>query len=730
MYIDNKVGENVDIKGYLSRLFKTKELGMISLNDMAYIPTRNELNNELAESLDEYKDNYKEVLLQDKYITSHDISSKDYSDDMIMNFYLFNRLIVNQDEVYNLDTVEEYKRNELFLKYKINPYKILLYVDKMEEIYNETLLRLIALKEIVNELELDKNKIDAIKNEIDTLTTHYIIFKNNLYASLMEINHLKNNVNHQFDRYNEYSSNLLVKAYYNRIKKYYEVLMPDKFKEIDKEELPLINKLANLELELEIYCYNNIDVNKLNEELQEIDKIEKNIDNKENLLQKINDLVLRYEILNRYGGYELDLSPLYEVKFDILTIDIVKQEDSPFKGIDNEREMKYYKDIIANMITTYITGVDSILNNQLDENNKDIIECFIEILKNNDKFDFNNILMDKFKLCLLLNIPDSNKILELFDNALISISYNNKKINASSYGIVLDEVVPLSTLCRFRILYEKSKKLFNLLLYFNPIIKFFAKIYEYYEKKEKINDESVYKVPEGIIKIDCVQLKEGLNDEALKYLVNKIYGKTVIMPSSLQIFTSNDLFKDVSIPKIVLNEGFNINYDYYPFICNDTKSITIPKTLENISLDFKQCIENECNSYATLNELIFTDFEDSLLLNDKHNREILIKNLINMIYYVVARFIIGDTSFNYKKEMKLILVDKNKIEHTIALDDIFYYKFFRLEAKRFLFEYMHSKKIDVDINREVILPSCFEANKKIDELLAQYTKQKENSHKM
>ena len=56
----------------------------------------------------DYNDSYQK-LIQDKYITSYDISSKDYSDDMIMNFYLFNRLIINQDEVYNLDTMDAIK---------------------------------------------------------------------------------------------------------------------------------------------------------------------------------------------------------------------------------------------------------------------------------------------------------------------------------------------------------------------------------------------------------------------------------------------------------------------------------------------------------------------------------------------------------------------------------------------------------------------------------------------
>ena len=703
----------MDIKGYLSRLFKAKELGMISLNDMAYIPTRDELNSELVKLLDQYKENYKEVLLQDKYITSYDISSKDYSDDMIMNFYLFNRLIINQDEVYNLDTMEEYKRNELFLKYKINPYKILLYMDKMEEIYNETLLRLIALKEIVNELELDKNKIDAIKNEIDTLTTHYIIFKNNLYASLMEINNLKNNINRQFDRYNEYSSNLLVKAYYNRLKKYYKDLMLDKFEEIDKLDLPLINKLANLERELEVYCYHSIDINKLNEELQEIDKIEKTSDNRKYLLQRINELALRYEVLNRYGGYELDLTPLYEVKFDILTIDIIHQEDSPFSSIDNKRELKYYEDIIFNIITKYVIGKDSILNNQLDVNDKDIIQCFVDILRMHTdiKYDLYDILMDdKFKLCLLLNIPNGDKIIKLFDNTMINSYKYVSQMILNSYGIELCDLVPLSTLCRLQLM--KKNEFINTSNY--DIFVSYARIYEYYANKQKKNTDE-YKVPEGIKKIDFSLLGN------IDLLINKINDKTIIMPSTLETFVHSEAFKDinVSIPKIVFNEGFKYTYDYYPFTFNNLESITIPSSLEMLYFYVHSYFSKEHNSFDTAKEFIFTNFEDSIFLNssNKSGRDSLLDSIFSMLYYDFLK--VKEYKLDTVRNMHIILSDKSGNQYLIDLRSIFLDLLYEIKQENIDYE---------EISANVAFK--LEINQRIDKILAQYKEQKENRHKL
>ena len=83
---------------------------------------------------------------------------------------------------------------------------------------------------------------------------------------------------------NEYKEKMIIKYYKKIIIKNSKILIPDKLSEVDKLDLPIMNKLAYLERELEIYCYHDIDINKLNEELEDIDKIEKNTDNREDFI--------------------------------------------------------------------------------------------------------------------------------------------------------------------------------------------------------------------------------------------------------------------------------------------------------------------------------------------------------------------------------------------------------------------------------------------------------------
>ena len=720
----------MDIKGYLSRLFKTKELGMISLNDMAYIPNRNELNSELVKSLDEYKEKYKEILLQDKYITSHDISSKDYSDDMIMNFYLFNRLIINQDEVYNLDTMEEYKRNELYLKYKINPYKILLYIDKMEEIYNETLLRLIALKEIVNELELDKNKIDAIKNEIDTLTTHYIIFKNNLYAALMEINNLKNSVNYQFDKYDEHTSHEMISDYENELLEYVRILIPDK---LDEEELklPIMNRLAYLESELEMYCYHFIDVDRLNEELQEIDKIEKTVENREYLLQRINELALRYEVLNRYGGYELDLKPLYEVKFDILTIDIVRQKDSPFNSI-SDRELSYYKDIIFDILVTNITGVDSLLSQRLPDDKKYLIQYFVGLLKYSD-IDLSSASDE------LMNYFFNNYQIDFNDYSLL---FNFARAKPS-IGITMKDKVPLGTVCWINHLNISIKK--NGQGFINEDTLRIVEIYNYFHNKENENSLQ-YKIPEGITFINTLFPRDGyLITKEILELSNE---KTLVMPSSLKTLKLRTGPKGEQKSCVILNEGLE-NISESSLIGYMTRELTIPSTLQDaydsvlVNVLYNPNGKEEDN-LIEMEELTFTNCEESITLHDSKQLDKIIMLLCeSVIHSLRLKFeypvIINPSNIDLEiKPCNIILVYKNGDEKVISIDSIakievlqkikqlytnnglniiYYGSNFIIDDLSYFFDSSLEDKIIINIKNE------------IDEVLVQHTEQKVSSHK-
>ena len=129
----------MNFKDLIIKLFKSQEkhYGLALPTDLVSVPTRDSLDDNKIKTLDEYKDNYLEILSQKKHFTSRDIESVDFNQEMIMNFELFGRLVINHDSDYNLSTMADYERNELLLRQKVIPRKIKLYIDKMESMFNE-----------------------------------------------------------------------------------------------------------------------------------------------------------------------------------------------------------------------------------------------------------------------------------------------------------------------------------------------------------------------------------------------------------------------------------------------------------------------------------------------------------------------------------------------------------------------------------------------------------------
>ena len=618
-----KDGLKMDIKSYIKKLFKIQNLNMVSLNDTLYVPTRDDINKKSLPALEEIKNEYL-IILKDKIFASYNLGSMDYRNEMIKLFYLFNRTILNQEEVYNFSTMPNYEKRELFLNYLINPYKILIYVRKMTEIYDKTQLMLVALNEILNENELDENIVSVIRNEIDILKTNLVIFKKYLLIAIKEVSSNRNNLSSNRDliKYGRKVNNNELKKYYREIKGYAKLLVPDKLKDIFKSNKPLKEKIANIEIELEGYCYDNLKIDDLNNELVMLDRTIKSEENKQELLNQINDLELKYLVLNRYGGYELDLSALYQVKFDILTTGLIDEEDSPFMNIGrfSERELAYYKDIILNLISINITGLDSVLNNTSDIDDKFLIDTIFVLVRgnqnDNDEYGTIDILKDKFKLCLLLNIPYPEKVLELFDKTIVPIYDHNYHAYTifSFYGITLDNDIPLSTLCRIMSFYNSCEDMrFKFSIYDRNWQ--LANVYSYYASLVKDNSD-VFCVPNGINKL-AISASSGKDSITLyKNIAEMVNHKTIVMPNCLREFYVNTAAITFNIPKIVFNEGLEVLDCKLPLLYtfNGLKSITIPSAVSLLYF-FDQRYNFDNNSLNSFEEIIFTNIEDSILLH-------------------------------------------------------------------------------------------------------------------
>ena len=665
----------MNIKELINKLFKTKEksYGLALPTDLVSVPMRDNLTDDKIKELDEYKDKYLKLLETKKRFTSHDIETADFNQEMIMNFELFGRLVINHDSDYNLSTMADYEKRELRLKHEVIPRKIKLYIDKMESMFNETHLRLIALKEIYSEFgkKISKDKQNAILNEIYNLTSKYIIFKNNVYAALKEVETYKTEITASSMIKNETIENDVLNMHERDLTSFASYFIPKTLNTIEKMNLDTFDRMAYLERELEIYAYNHLKIDDLNQELEYIDKIEKTPNNRKILLEMINELEIKYLVLNDYGGHELDLRPLYEVKFDILTIDIVNQEKSPFKNIPAGKELKYYDDIILDKLAINITGVDSLLNRILPDGKKYLIQYIVELLKY-DNLNLTFILQSAFSLSLVLSAISDEKMNYFFNNYKIDFNDVNlpyhfmKKLPA--VGIETKNKIPLGTVCwinNLNIIMEKNGQGF-----INGDTNRIVEIYNYFSgiESEKTLE---YKIPEGITEIRPFYTDWFIRDTILEGST----GKTLITPDSLKNICLEHFYNykndnNLCISKVVFNEGLEEIIGNLDFNTLKTESITIPSTLLNI---------HQTNSFfpndsimKSASEFVFTNFEASNILNDSQSRKFIIRKLCNKAY---SNFRIMTDHGIYIHELEhnprnIILVSSDGSSYTISINKI------------------------------------------------------------
>ena len=216
---------------------------------LANIPTdRGRLDDEKIAKLEKIKEEFLKILSQKKYFSSHDLTSKYFNEDMLMNISLFGKLVIDHDDVYNPDIVTSLEKAELYIHQVVNPRKIELYINAINEMYMDTYLRLIALKEIYEEYgeELSKNKREAIINEIANLTNNYVIFESNFYAAAKEAETYKKE--YSIVEYKE--SETVTREYHNRVIKMAKLLIPDVLAKIENKKLAIYDEIAYIEREL------------------------------------------------------------------------------------------------------------------------------------------------------------------------------------------------------------------------------------------------------------------------------------------------------------------------------------------------------------------------------------------------------------------------------------------------------------------------------------------------
>ena len=254
------------IMGFINKIksffFNEQEIGIINIGDLMQIPGRDYFkdNNCALALIDKYKEEYYNILKVKRTIYSKDLSLDDLQSEMLMNIDLVLSIVGKHGSLY-----DEIKKTKL--KNMIDIIKLRLYLNTIEEMEKETIIRLIDLKELEKGRKVPHTNRNALKEEINILTTNLIIFINQKKAINIETN--------------TYLANIVI---------------DDNGNEDIDEELSSLIKLTN-------------------EEKYSI--IKKYIDNKYPLFKKIDITNINFnnmwDILDRYKqkyGYEFILSPL------------------------------------------------------------------------------------------------------------------------------------------------------------------------------------------------------------------------------------------------------------------------------------------------------------------------------------------------------------------------------------------------------------------------------------
>ena len=613
----------MNIKDIINKIFKKNNgsFDIVNLNSLLInTPSKDKLTEEELKILDNYKNEYKEILKQRKHLVSNDLDTNN----------LLNRELILVDILFNICLNRESISDVIDIISLVDKEKLKLYLQDIIDIEKEVSIKLIALDEILKkDILLSYNKKNSIKDTINNLINILVVIQNqktsiavslNAYITDIENNYIINKEKYSdYDiRLNNYKDDLAkiiipdYKLIFNNSKKYYELSIKD---------------IAKMEKELEIFVYTHKEeMDKYRSELEKLDLEDKTKENKEDLYKKIIKLEQLFQIFDTYGRNivkEEDYDYLYRVKFDIKTIDLysLNSYSTPF-GKYNEIELKIYENIIMEKIEAILMKYNPYIEKIFGDDMNKAISYISAILKSNSTgYDAHHILSDGYLLKLLLSF-DKEDGLAVFYNSFMESDILT--MPGLVNGLKYNNPLPLNTIYEIgefinEELYKSALHNYFFDSSFSTVIgKNTYSLYKLYKPKA-LQDEDIYKLPEGIVEMDLNRIRKD-NVELYAYIMGKAYFKhTLLLPSSLRKM-DNTILK--AYKEIILNDGLEeINNTYFDYIRTDSiNSITIPASLKKI--------DNNVFCHREINYLIFKDFKNSKILNNRNELRKIIRSII------------------------------------------------------------------------------------------------------
>lgn len=547
------MGENMNLINLIfKKKFQTKEI--IRFGDNIVIPGRDYFDNEKdIILLEEYQKHYLKEMFKRRVITTKEFNSDNLKQKIKMNVDLILKLFMENDDFYY------YAPEELL----IQSLKLEMYYEEINALEKEITLRLIALLEIKESKIIPRRNIMSLEEEINQLS---VILEIYLPQKSIIKQELKNYLGIASTKDLEKINLSIIEERLNKLLFVSKEIIDNQ--EIEKYE-NIKTKIAVLERECERYAYQN---------KEEADKLKESYD-----LADENKILLFYQYGKNYYDEEF-MRKFYSYKFNILTQNINNEFiDSPINRKDYGFE--YYKDIIASEIEDM---QNSYYFSKLTSERTDIKELLGDAkryLKNeHEEFDFEEILLNKYKLAFLVSLKYENGLKEFFDKNMIHINESNDfndLISKCPTGIAWNDYFPLASLFEF-VDCELNNPLFN-----------------FYELNKEDNNLIL---PEGV----KVAIFHYIDNKYIDKLNNtKSNIKTYITPNSLKSIYGFPFINGYKYIPLYLNDGLEcIGDNLFDF---HTKFISIPSSVKVFGL-----------LHSSYNGIIeFRDFENSIILNDE-----------------------------------------------------------------------------------------------------------------
>ena len=628
------------------RTHKNNTHELISVEDLVILPPKSSLSNLELEKLNTYKKEFINILssnndLELEIMVKRLRNNINFTTDILFNHFHYDDFRTNfrffNDE-YNLSRDEQ---EIICLRLKYHQMKI-------EENYKETILRLMALKELNNEkkflflrrmvniFENGKLKRNVLNNSIEDLLYIVMCSKNQRESLSLEINAYLNKIS-----VNPYSK--MNPDYFNDLCNIAKKVIPNVLLKINELEVNEKIKIALISNELEYYVYNNKDkFEEIKERLKKLGNI-----TSDDIEEELKEIEQYYYLYGMYG-YKIitykDLEELYNVKFSIITRNINSINTSIINDKMNHFEVMHYIDIVMQKLEAILKNENSTIKGIFKDDDINAIKILKEIFKKDGEYNQWFILNNPNYLALLLSLDSK----ESFNRFWIEQRRAIDNINTEQFEF--EDVLSLDTI------YSLSIDTGNLDSFCNN-----DSLKELYFLADMHKEESeFYKIPEGIIKISPKYLKQcnemSMRDSNIFYIIQKkAHNKKLVLPQSMK-YIKNFKLKGNTISDLILNDGL-IYIDLRILEEQQIERIEIPSSVENLVIPFY----DDCYyydpfwRYTPIKELYFLDFKESQFLKDGSK----LINFLSILNYNVEEEIV------LKKGENVYLLNLKKIHSLI-----------------------------------------------------------------